>query len=40
MCALMHAGLPHARFAFGGADWGNVFQLDEQNRLTVLPDDA
>jgi hypothetical protein len=25
--ALMHAGLPHDRFAFGGADWARSFVL-------------
>lgn len=38
MCALMHAGLPSARFAFGGAGADQLFQLDEHDRLTELPD--
>lgn len=35
LCALMHAGLPYARLAFGGADAG-VFVL-EGDRLIELP---
>jgi hypothetical protein len=31
---LMHAGLPCDQFAFGGADWGKTFVLDERNQLT------
>jgi hypothetical protein len=33
MCALMHAGLPYARFAFGGADYGKLFRLDGDRLL-------
>lgn len=39
MCALMHAGLPHSQYAFGGRDWGKAFLLDEHDRLTELTDD-
>jgi hypothetical protein len=34
MCALLHAGVDCRRYAFGGADWGKVFVLDEYDRLT------
>ena len=33
MCALLHAGLDCRRYAFGGADWGKVFLLDERDQL-------
>ncbi|WP_156661572.1 hypothetical protein [Mycobacterium sp. 852002-51163_SCH5372311] len=33
LCALMHAGLPYQQFAYGGADWGKSFVLDENDRL-------
>jgi hypothetical protein len=42
LCAMMAAELPEAvyrRFAFGGADWGKVFELDEHDRLTELVDE-
>jgi hypothetical protein len=39
LLALMHAGLPHSRFAFGGADWDKVFVLDKRDGLTELPDE-
>lgn len=38
MCALLHARLDHRRFAFGGADWGKVFELSERDELTELTD--
>jgi hypothetical protein len=38
MCALMHAGLPHSQYAFGGRDWNKAFLLDG-DRLLELPDD-
>jgi hypothetical protein len=34
LVALMHAGLPHDRFAYGGADWHKSFLLDERGGLT------
>jgi hypothetical protein len=33
MCAMQHAGLDYRRYAFGGADWGKVFLLDERDQL-------
>jgi hypothetical protein len=36
MCALLHAGLPHKQFAFGGSEHGNTFVLDENDQLTEL----
>jgi hypothetical protein len=36
MCVLMHAGLPHRKFAYGGADWSKAFLLDEHDRLSEL----
>jgi hypothetical protein len=32
-CALMHAGLPHRQFAYGGVDWSKTFMLDENDAL-------
>jgi hypothetical protein len=34
LSALLHAGLPHRQFAYGGADWDKCFILDEDDRLT------
>jgi hypothetical protein len=34
MRELMYARLPHREFAYGGADWGKVFVLDERDQLT------
>jgi hypothetical protein len=31
---LMHAGLPHGQFAYGGADWHKTFVLDENDQLS------
>jgi hypothetical protein len=39
MSALLHAGQDYRRYAFGGADWGKAFLLDEHDRLTELPAD-
>ena len=39
MCALMHAEMDYRRYAFGGGDWGKVFELDEHDRLTELVDE-
>ena len=33
--ALMRAGLPHDRFAYGGADWRKEFVLDEFDQLSL-----
>ena len=38
--ALMAAGLPTDRFAYGGADWGKTFLLDEHDRLTEYRPDV
>ena len=38
MCALLHAGLPHDAFAFGGRDWGKSFVLDERDQLSEYVD--
>jgi hypothetical protein len=35
LCALMHAGLPYARFAFGGADADKVYVLDADRLIDV-----
>ena len=35
----MHAGLPHDRFCFGGADYGEEFLLDDRDRLTDFVED-
>jgi hypothetical protein len=40
MLALMHAGLPDARFAFGGVAWDKVYLLDERDRMIELAADA
>jgi hypothetical protein len=43
MLAFMAAGLPdaaHKRFWYGGADWDKLYRLDEQDRLSELPDEA
>lgn len=32
----MYAGMPCDRWAYGGADWGKTFVLDERDRLTEL----
>jgi hypothetical protein len=37
--ALMHAGLPHRTFAYGGRDWGKTFVLDEDDRLAEYTED-
>jgi hypothetical protein len=34
LCAYSHAGLPWRQFAYGGADWGKSFVLDERDELT------
>ena len=36
---LLHAGLPHDRFCFGGADYGEEFLLDDRDRLTDFAED-
>jgi hypothetical protein len=33
MSGLLHARLDCRRYAFGGADWGKVFLLDERDQL-------
>jgi hypothetical protein len=33
MCAMLHAGLDCRRYAFGGADWGKVFELGADDQL-------
>jgi hypothetical protein len=38
MSALMHAGLDHRRYAFGGTDADKLFVLTERDDLIELPD--
>jgi hypothetical protein len=39
LSAMIAAGLDCRRYAYGGADWGKVFELDEHDRLTELVDE-
>ncbi|MCV7101541.1 hypothetical protein [Mycobacterium palustre] len=36
MCALMHAGLPHKDYVFGGRYFKSTFILDEHDQLADL----
>jgi hypothetical protein len=38
--ASMRAGRPHRQYAYGGADWGKSFVLDEDGTLTEYLDTA
>ena len=39
LSAMIAAGLDCRRYAYGAADWGKVFELDEHDRLTELVDE-
>src|SRR5262245_7245806 len=39
MCALMHAGLPHEDYIFGGRYWGKLLLAEDGSLAEWTPDD-